>query len=95
MVALPVFRELYNAKGFQPRLTSSTEKAKGRLVNSFHYKGLAFDLGTLAIRLSDNARAIVKRADLEDIVIKAKKKLGKDYDVVLKKDHIHVEYDVK
>lgn len=52
---------------------------------SLHYKGLAFDA-----RSRDLAPSFQVHARDE-----MKKRLGKDYDVVLEKDHFHIEYDPK
>jgi hypothetical protein len=53
--------------------------------NSRHYKGLAFDA-----RSRDLAPAFQVHARDE-----MKKRLGPDYDVVLEKDHFHIEHDPK
>lgn len=52
---------------------------------SLHYKGLAMDLRT---RDQTHAKitAFATRLQME---------IGDDYDVVVEKDHIHVEYDPK
>lgn len=50
---------------------------------SFHYKGLAADLRTNYFNNAQK-RIAVKRL---------KEELGEDYDVVLERTHIHVEYD--
>jgi len=51
---------------------------------SLHYKGLALDLRTWTL----NGREVMVHAKLQ-------RALGDQYDVVLEKDHIHVEWDVK
>lgn len=53
--------------------------------HSLHYKGLAFDA-----RSRELAPAFQIHARDE-----MKKRLGPDYDVVLEKDHFHIEYDPK
>ena len=53
--------------------------------NSLHYDGLAFDLRT---RHMDKGQVA---AAAEALAIA----LGKDYDVVIEGDHLHVEYDVR
>jgi len=50
-------------------------------VGSFHYEGKAFDLRTFHV--------------LEALKDELKKELGLKYDVILEKDHIHIEYDPK
>lgn len=52
---------------------------------SLHYKGLAFDM-----RIHIYSQSVVK-----SIMEELEYLLGKNYDVVLEKDHIHVEYDPK
>lgn len=53
--------------------------------NSLHYFGNAFDIRTR--HLSEEEK--------QDVVVLLAKMLGKDYDVVLESDHIHVEFDPK
>lgn len=53
--------------------------------NSFHYTGLAFDIRTW----------IYKSKQIPGFVSKIKEQLGKNYDVILEEDHIHIEYDPK
>lgn len=52
---------------------------------SLHYKGRAFDLRT---RDLSGILPEVMKGKLEAV-------LGKDFDVVVENDHIHVEYDPK
>lgn len=65
--------------GVEAVITSGKDSVHGD--NSKHYLGLAIDLRTYHV--------------LDRIVQDLKNHLGKDYDVVLEKDHIHVEYDPK
>lgn len=51
--------------------------------NSLHYKNLAIDLRVWG--LSDSERELVTKSLSEC--------LGKDFDVIDEKDHIHIEYD--
>ena len=53
--------------------------------NSLHYVGNAFDMRIW----------IYTQKQIAEIDKRLKKELGKDYDVVLEKDHFHVEYDPK
>lgn len=55
------------------------------MVGSLHYKGLAFDMRTKHLLKPD--RAVV--------AARLRVALGPEYDVVLHKTHIHVEYDPK
>lgn len=52
---------------------------------SLHYKGLAFDMRT----------HIYSQSVVKSIMEELEYLLGKNYDVVLEKDHIHIEYDPK
>lgn len=54
------------------------------MVDSLHYKGRAMDIRTWYIQ----GREL-------QVVAELKRELGPDYDVVLEKDHIHIEYDPK
>lgn len=54
--------------------------------NSLHYKGLAFDLRTRHLKDLPNVNMIARQIRDE---------LGRNYDVVVESDHIHVEYDKK
>lgn len=53
--------------------------------NSLHYKGLALDFRT---------RHMPEEA-LEPLVKRIRQCIGDQYDVVLEKTHIHIEYDPK
>ena len=52
---------------------------------SLHYTGYAADLRTRDLSPKDQG----------GILVELKRVLGKDYDVVLEIDHIHLEYDPK
>lgn len=52
---------------------------------SLHYKGLAFDMRT----------HIYTQYEISKLMGSLKYMLGISYDVVLEKDHIHIEYDPK
>lgn len=52
---------------------------------SLHYKGLAFDMRT----------HIYTQYEISKLMGNLKWMLGANYDVVLEKDHIHIEYDPK
>lgn len=60
---------------------------------SLHWTGLAWDIRTR--KNNDAASDFIGRHLLESIVIDLKLKLGSLFDVVLEKDHIHIEYDPK
>ena len=52
---------------------------------SLHYKGLAFDIRTY----------IYTQYEISKLMGSLKYMLGPNYDVVLEKNHIHIEYDPK
>jgi hypothetical protein len=54
---------------------------------SKHYDGDAFDIRILY--------GMYTKAQVQDLVQNLRDNLGKDYDVVLHKTHIHIEYDPK
>lgn len=51
--------------------------------NSLHYEGRALDLRTWDV------------SDVTAVAAELRRKLGKNYDVVIEKTHLHVEYDPK
>ena len=55
------------------------------MTGSKHYEGKALDLRTRDF----------SRDTAEKITVKLQNNLGRDYDVVNEKEHIHVEYDPK
>jgi hypothetical protein len=65
-------------------ITSVTDGKHGP--NSLHYKGLAMDLRTRHLRVPEKVDEIAKAIRGE---------LGRNYDVVVEKDHIHIEFDPK
>jgi len=54
--------------------------------NSLHYSGLAFDLRTRHLKTEDGVK---------NVAAEIRGALGREYDVVVEKDHIHIEYDPK
>lgn len=64
-------------------ITSGLDGKHG--AKSLHYTGNAFDIRTW----------IYTEAEIEQLMKDIKELLGKDYDVVLESDHIHIEYDPK
>lgn len=53
--------------------------------NSLHYEGKGCDIRTRSL----------DRVTADEIAVQIRGRLGKDYDVVVEKDHIHLEYDPK
>lgn len=73
----------YEALGHECVITSGTE---GQHMNgSLHYKGKALDFRTRHV-------PVVQR---QKLIKNIKSKLGPDYDVILEKDHAHIELDPK
>lgn len=85
----PKFRETLETKVIQAfdevgRSMVITSLNDGQhMTTSFHYRGLAADLRIWNL----------PPIDPKDVRLRIAEILGKDYDVVLEKDHIHVEYD--
>lgn len=75
---------VYKEFGFQEVTITSGNDGK-HSVGSLHYKGLAIDIRTWHIATES----------LLVIAGEIRHKLGPDFDVVVEKDHIHIEYDPK
>ena len=78
---LGIIEFLYMKQGEEPVITSTYEGTHSP--QSLHYANLAIDI------------RIPRIGDPADMVVKLKQNLNKDYDIVLEKDHIHIEYDPK
>lgn len=81
--------------GFGVRCTVTSMQDGRHSANSLHYRGgicRAFDL-----RTRDEAPGYRQwSADLKhDLATACRNALGRDYDVVVEADHIHIEYDPK
>ena len=87
--ALNIIEDVYiNVAGHESIITSTTEGTHS--AGSLHYAGQAVDIALPgAHNMHAHPNAISKVAK------RLREMLGKDYDVVLEKDHIHVEYDPK
>lgn len=77
-----IVESVFTTFGYNLRVTSGCEGRHGRA--SLHFVGNALDYG-------------LTNSDSDDLNIKSKLKhcLGEQYDVVLEKDHFHVEYQPK
>lgn len=75
--------EVYYDLGYTLVITSMYDGA--HMPGSFHYEGLAADLRT----------SMVPKERLPSLVAALRRKLPRYWDVVLEKDHIHVEYDTR
>lgn len=84
-IAALIAERLYAAHGAELMITSGVEGQ--HMVGSLHYKGLAIDL-----RLPDWPANNPITAST--VVSGLRSSLGAQFDVVLEKDHIHVEFDV-
>lgn len=86
VVAILAAKDVYNLYGVPFVITSLTDGVHSQ--TSLHYAGCAVDLRTRDIR-GDQAKRVI----VEGI----KEALGgsPDYDVILEKDHIHLEYQPK
>lgn len=81
--ALKVMLDLHTQLGKTLTVTSTNDGK--HMKGSFHYKDLAFDMRIWYLSVSER----------KEMVAQASKILGKDYDIILEKTHIHVEYDKK
>ena len=77
-----VAEQIYKKFGAECVITAGTDGK--HMEGSLHYKGCALDLRTFN----------VAGKELQ-VKVALQQALGKDYDVVLEKDHVHVEYDPK
>jgi len=82
-VAYTIASHIYRGLGYHCTITSASDGKHGP--NSLHYSGNALDLRTRDC----------KPDDLQMIYTSLRNALGGQFDVVLEKDHIHVEFDPK
>lgn len=73
----------FEKRGLEMVITSLTD-GKHR-EDSKHYDGDAFDV----------RRWNIPPPEFNDTVVSLRKRLGDDYDVVVERTHIHIEYDPK
>ena len=83
MLTFPIIDDCYKEVGAKCVLTSGTEGTHGR--GSLHYVGLAADFRTNTLK-SD------QKTKLLNLVVGA---LTGEYDVILEKTHLHVEFQPK
>lgn len=81
VLAMMIADDLYKRYGQELVVTSVTDSTHG--ADSKHYEGNGFDCRTSYFTLSSQ----------KTIVEKLKERLDESYDIVLEKDHIHIEYD--
>lgn len=72
---------IFNSAGAELVITSGVDGK--HMIESLHYKGLALDFRTRDLK------------DPQDILKAVKAMLGQEFDVVLEKDHLHVEFQPK
>ena len=78
--AAVICEAVYAKRGVELVITSANDGKHGD--KTLHHKGLALDLRTWTL----GGRA-------PEVLPELKAALGDDYDVVLEKDHFHIEYD--
>lgn len=98
LIALMNANDLYAEWGLPCVITSANDAKHS--TTSLHYVGAAVDIRTRNIKEVFSHRAEAdqaKKADeaAREIVKKLNDSLGLDFDVILEKDHIHIEYQPK
>lgn len=83
VLAVIVAESVYRTHGFDLVITSAVDGTHTRA--SKHYSGCAVDFRT------NHVPAATQKLIVADL----SKALGGDFDAILEKDHIHVEYDPK
>ena len=81
-VVLPVVASVFHQYGYDCIVTSCTDGKHSD--NSLHYVGLAMDFRT---------RHIDKTAHLNIIADDIREALTDEYDVIIERTHIHIEFD--
>ena len=81
LLALMIAKDVYVKFGYDMVVTSLADGKHGK--NSLHYTGHAADLRTRHMRVDDK----------EVVADEIRKNAGDDYDIVVEKTHIHMEYD--
>jgi len=84
LLVVVIANEVYAEQGYECVITSITDGKHGTA--SLHYIGHAIDLRT---------RHVAMEVEKQSIVQALKTRLGSQYDVVLEKDHIHIEFQPK
>lgn len=85
LVAVIVANEVYGEYRLECVITSGSDGKHG--VNSLHNKD------GICNAVDCRTRHILVETNKKEIRDKIKERLGENYDVVLEKDHIHIEYD--
>jgi hypothetical protein len=82
--AIFICAQVFNKKQYPLVITSTTDGE--HLEKSFHYTGEAFDIRTRRL-------TVVEQTSLFNEMKRELKKLSRCFQLVLEKDHIHVEFD--
>lgn len=85
LLGVMIVHTLFMEHGVDCVITEGTGGKHGEA--SLHYLGLAFDVRTWAFK--------GKKSMLNKVVKELKTRLGDQYDVVLHKTHLHIEYQPK
>lgn len=84
LMGLNIAEGYFNTYGISQMVVTSAVDGKHG-IGSLHYVGYAADVRTWAI----------PKADLPTFTVGLAEELGKEFDVVLEKDHIHIEFQPK
>lgn len=84
VLGLMIADGVYGQFGHKETVVTSIRDGK-HLASGLHPKGKAFDLRTTAAGMG--------QFHAGEIAIALRRRLGNSYDVVVEKDHIHVEFD--
>jgi hypothetical protein len=80
-----IVSRIFNTMGFESIITSGTEDPENHKRSSEHKKGDALDYRTRHVSMTKH----------QALATQIRNALGKDFDVILESNHIHVEYDPK
>lgn len=83
--ALPIICDSFMSAGHNAIITSGLEGE--HMPGSLHYEGRALDFRTIAQGMGDG--------DIRDVAADIRGELGGDFDVVIERTHLHIEYDPK
>ena len=89
ITAMSIVDRVYKSYSGRDLVVTSVTDGKHR-EDSLHYEGLAFDIRTWKDDTSGVQMAKGSKFSLASSIAYA---LGDDYDVVVEKTHIHIEYD--
>lgn len=91
-VGLRIIYQVYKSFGYELTVTSTNDGK--HMFKSLHYKNQAFDSRIWFLN-KFKVPAFIPKEKLLKIINVCKNTLGKDYDIILEKTHIHMEYDPK